>query len=60
MEITIAMVKELRQKTGAGILDCRKALDENGGDMEKAIRYLREKGAATAEKKWDAPHEKVL
>jgi elongation factor Ts len=51
MEITAAMVKERRQKTGAGILDCRKALDENGGDMEKSIRYLREKGAATAEKK---------
>ena len=51
MEITAAMVKELRQKTGSGILDCRKALDESGGDMEKSIRYLREKGAATAEKK---------
>jgi len=51
MEITAAMVKELRQKTGAGILDCRKALDANEGDMEKAIKSLREKGTAVAEKK---------
>jgi elongation factor Ts len=51
MEITAAMVKELRQKTGAGILDCRKALEANGGDMEKAIKSLREKGTAVAEKK---------
>lgn len=51
MEITAAMVKELRQKTGAGILDCRKALETNDGDMEKAIKFLREKGTAVAEKK---------
>jgi len=51
MEITAAMVKELRQKTGAGILDCRKALDANEGDMEKAIKSLREKGTTVAEKK---------
>jgi len=51
MEITAAMVKELRQKTGAGILDCRKALEANDGDMEKAIKSLREKGASVAEKK---------
>src|SRR5512136_2273457 len=51
MEITAAMVKELRQKTGAGVMACRKALDENDGDMEKAIKYLREKGTAVAEKK---------
>ena len=51
MEITAAMVKELRQKTGAGVMACRKALDENDGDMEKAIKYLREKGIAVAEKK---------
>lgn len=51
MEITTAMIKELRQKTGAGILDCRKALETNDGDMEKAIKFLREKGTAVAEKK---------
>jgi elongation factor Ts len=51
MEITAAMVKELRQKTGAGVMACRKALDENDGDIEKAIKYLREKGTAVAEKK---------
>ena len=44
-------VVELRQKTGAGILDCKKALTETDGDMEKAIDYLREKGIATAAKK---------
>ncbi|MDQ1318662.1 MAG: elongation factor Ts [Candidatus Poribacteria bacterium] len=51
MEITAAMVKELRQKNGAGVMACRKALDENDGDIEKAIKYLREKGTAVAEKK---------
>jgi len=51
MEITATMVKELRQKTGAGILDCRKALEANEGDMEKSIKSLREKGTAVAEKK---------
>ena len=44
-------VKELRDLTGAGFVDCRKALDESGGDMEKAVEYLRKKGMATAEKK---------
>jgi elongation factor Ts len=51
MEITAAMVKELRQKTGAGVMACRKALDECDGDIEKAIKHLREKGTAVAEKK---------
>lgn len=51
MEITTAMVKELRQATGAGVLDCRKALEAHDGDMEKAIAYLREKGLAAAAKK---------
>ncbi len=51
MEITATMVKELRQKTGAGILDCRKALEANEGDMEKSIKSLREEGTAVAEKK---------
>ena len=45
------LVKELREKTGAGILDCQKALQETGDDMEKAIDYLRQKGLAAAQKK---------
>lgn len=50
-EITAAMVKELRERTGAGMMDCKKALSETNGDMEKAIDYLREKGLAAAAKK---------
>src|SRR5262249_9704430 len=50
-EITSAMVKELREKTGAGMMDCKKALEESGGDMDKAIDWLRKKGLATAQKK---------
>jgi len=53
MEITSELVKALRDKTGAGMMDCKKALAESGGDMEKAIDYLRKKGAATAEKRAD-------
>ncbi len=53
MEITAAIVKELRDRTGAGMMDCKKALTENDGDMDKAIDYLRKKGAATAEKRSD-------
>lgn len=53
MAVTSAMIKELRQKTGAGILDCKKALTECNGNMEKAIEYLREKGIAKASKKAD-------
>ena len=49
--ITAAMVKELRETTGAGMLDCQKALKETDGNMEKAIEFLREKGLATAAKK---------
>lgn len=45
------LVKELREKTGAGILDCQKALVENGNDIEKAVDYLRQKGLAAAAKK---------
>jgi len=45
------LVKELREKTGAGILDCQKALQETGDDIEKAIDYLRQKGLAAAQKK---------
>ncbi|GHU69801.1 elongation factor Ts [Clostridia bacterium] len=51
MEITSAMVKELRERTGAGILDCKKALTETDGDADKAIAILREKGLAAAAKK---------
>lgn len=51
MAVTASMVKELREKTGAGMMDCKKALTETGGDMEKAIEYLREKGLASASKK---------
>ena len=51
MNITAAMVKELREKTGAGIMDAKKALTENDGDMEKAIEFLRQKGVASADKK---------
>ena len=49
--ITAAMVKELREKTGAGMMDCKKALTETAGDMSKAVDWLREKGIATAGKK---------
>ncbi len=51
MGITAAQVKELREKTGAGIMDAKKALVENDGDMEKAMEYLRQKGIASADKK---------
>ncbi|WP_314094354.1 translation elongation factor Ts [Selenomonas noxia] len=51
MAITAAMVKELRERTGAGMMDCKKALAETNGDMKAAIDYLREKGIAKAEKK---------
>src|SRR3954453_6400699 len=50
-EVTSAMVKELREKTGAGMMDCKKALIESGGDLDKAVTWLREKGLATAGKK---------
>jgi elongation factor Ts len=53
MAITAIMVKELRQKTGAGMMDCKKALTETDGDMEKAIDLLREKGIAKAANKSD-------
>ena len=51
MAVTAAMVKELREMTGAGMMDCKKALQETGGDMEKAMDYLREKGIASVAKK---------
>ena len=51
MEITAAQVKALREKTGAGMMDCRAALSAAGGDMDGAVRHLREKGLATAAKR---------
>ena len=51
MAITAAMVKELREMTGAGMMDCKKALTATEGDMDKAVEWLREKGLATAQKK---------
>jgi len=51
MEITTEMIKELRESTGAGILDCRKALTNANGDFDKAVDFLREKGVATAAKR---------
>jgi len=50
-EITAKLVKELRDKTSAGMMDCKKALIENKGDMDKSIEWLRQKGIASAEKK---------
>jgi elongation factor Ts len=51
MEVTAALIKDLRERTGAGMSDCKKALTEVGGDMDKAIDYLRTKGLAKAAKK---------
>ena len=51
MEISAALVRELREKTGAGMMDCKKALLESAGDMEKAVDYLRQKGLALASRK---------
>ncbi|QPJ64308.1 MAG: translation elongation factor Ts [Candidatus Nitrohelix vancouverensis] len=51
MEITAAMVKDLRERSGAGIMECKKALKETAGDVEEAITYLRKKGLASAGKK---------
>lgn len=51
MEVSAASVKELREKTGAGFVDCKKALEETKGDIEKAVDYLRQKGLSAAAKK---------
>ncbi|MBQ8167992.1 elongation factor Ts, partial [bacterium] len=51
MEIKASMVKELRDKTGAGMMDAKKALVETNGDMDKAVELLRKKGMASADKK---------
>lgn len=53
MAITTQQIKELREATGAGVLDCRKALEQANGDFDKALDYLREKGLATAAKRAD-------
>ena len=53
MEVTASLVKELREKTGAGMMDCKKALAETAGDLSKAVDYLRQKGLAAAAKKAD-------
>jgi elongation factor Ts len=53
MAVTTEQIKELREKTGAGILDCRKALEQAGGDFNKAFEFLREKGLSTALKRVD-------
>ena len=50
-DITAAMVKQLRDKSGAGMMDCKKALAASGGDLEKAVDELRKKGLAAAQKK---------
>ena len=50
-EVRVELVKELRERTGAGIMDCKRALQECGGDMEEAITLLRKKGLAKAAKK---------
>lgn len=52
-EITTTMVKELRSATGAGVLDCKKALSQSEGDFDKAVEFLREKGLSSAAKKAD-------
>ena len=51
MAITASMVKELREMTGAGMMDCKKALNETNGDLDAAVEYLRKNGQAKAEKK---------
>ena len=53
MDVNATLVKELREKTGAGMMDCKKALAETAGNLEKAVDYLRQKGLAAAAKKAD-------
>jgi len=53
MPVSVEQIKNLRSKTGAGIMDCKKALEESGGDMEKAEKMLQERGVAKAAKKSD-------
>ena len=58
--VTAAMVKELRESTGAGMMECKKALTETDGDMEAAVDVLRKSGAAKVEKKEEELQQKVL
>ena len=58
MAISAAMVKELREKTGAGMMDCKKALVEVDGDLEKAVDWLRQKGMAKAAKEVRPRHQR--
>ncbi|NCO61346.1 translation elongation factor Ts [bacterium] len=51
MEISAALIKQLREKTGVGIMDCKEALANTGGDLDKSVDYLRKKGIATAQKR---------
>lgn len=51
MAVSSELIKDLRERTGAGMMDCKKALEENGGDIEKSVTYLREKGLAKAAKR---------
>lgn len=60
MAITAGMVKELREMTGAGMMDCKKALAETNGDMDAAVEFLRKNGQAKAEKKLEESLQKVL
>ncbi len=53
MAVTTEMIKALRERTGAGVLDCKRALEASGGDIEKAVQYLRERGVQIAAKKAD-------
>ncbi len=55
MAVTAVKVKELREKTGAGMMDCKRALEQAGGDMEKAVDFLRERGAAVVAKREAKP-----
>ena len=58
--VTAAMVKELRESTGAGMMECKKALTETDGDMEAAVDVLRKSGAAKVEKRQEELQQKVL
>ena len=61
MAITAGMVKELREMTGAGMMDCKKALSETNGDMDAAVEFLRKNGQAKAEKKdWKMQRRKRI
>ncbi|OLC71127.1 MAG: translation elongation factor Ts, partial [Deltaproteobacteria bacterium 13_1_40CM_4_54_4] len=53
MDVNATVVRELQERTGAGIMDCKKALAESGGNLEKAVDYLRQKGLAAAARKVD-------